>query len=171
MNDDVRENSVGSLSHFPTPDTVEHLLKMAHDPSAGVRKATMLALLDAGGEEALDALIAGITDLEPEVRSYAAMALGNIEDPGAIAPLIRTLDDESPEVRDSAMDALEGKGVIEPLARLLDDPEWRVRWKAGKVLLRHGDSRAIPVLERLQDDPNIPDGVQRSITSMLDKSA
>ncbi len=84
---------------------------------------------DAAG---IDALAAAVTnDPEPAVRVAAAESLGySVEDPAALAALLRALGDPDPKVVVAALDAVEFVGdhtVIPELQFLLKHPDAEVR--------------------------------------------
>jgi len=82
-----------------------------------------------------------------DTRSPAAAALGRMADPAAIAPLLTSLGDPRPDVRDAVADALAAFGdrTLQPLVRQLTVPNENVRQAAIKALARQG-GRAVPAL-------------------------
>ncbi|MBK6769401.1 MAG: HEAT repeat domain-containing protein [Ardenticatenales bacterium] len=85
-------------------------------------------------------------------RQAAARALGALEDPAAIAPLLTSLGDPEPGVRAAASDALAafGERALQPLVRQLSYPSEHVRDAAARGLARMGIG-AVPALVRLLD--------------------
>lgn len=68
-------------------------------------------------------LVNALEDEYPEVRKFAAGALGKTQGYGVVAPLIKHLEDTEPEVRKSVMFALRNQGeirAIKPLLKLLE---------------------------------------------------
>lgn len=85
-------------------------------------------------------------------RQAAARALGALEDPAAIAPLLTSLGDPEVGVRSAASDALAAFGdrSLQPLVRQLSYPSEHVREAAAQGLARMGVG-AVPALVRLLD--------------------
>ena len=71
-----------------------------------IRQFAVLGLGRIGGKEAVMALESALRNLSPEVRAWAAMALGNTKDPGAVPVLIRMYADESGRVESGVCSAL-----------------------------------------------------------------
>jgi HEAT repeat protein len=116
--------------------------------------------LHAEGVAALPALFQRLHDDEPEVRWFAAEAVGRIgshADParGAIGrELVTLLDDSDARVRDMALNSLSllGEGAsnhVEHIARKLSDPAGFVRLRAAFTLQAIGDLDREPVLRAL----------------------
>ncbi len=97
---------------------------------ASVAEAAMLALQRIG-VPAVESLIAVLGSQNPGVRMRAATALGNIDDPRTVVPLVRALEsDEDPLVRAAAVDALRKKDDERALEALLlaeQNESWVVR--------------------------------------------
>ena len=85
------------------------LLVLLSHKDAGVRKRTALAMGRIGDDRALPALMEGLkTEPDNDVRQMIAFAIGEIESPDGVAPLIEILDDtrQPGEVRARAVEAL-----------------------------------------------------------------
>jgi HEAT repeat protein len=121
-----------------------------------VRESARVALVILGAS-AVEPLIEALKqDKSSEVRSSAALALGDIGDPRAVEPLIEALKDEDAHIRRSAASALEGfkkdPRVVEPLIEALKDEDRMVRDSAASALGNIGDPRAVePLIEVLKD--------------------
>gem|GEM_PF-3790175 len=88
-------------------------------------------------------------------RERAARALGRIDDPRVVEPLIEGLRDIHPLVRKASAAALGETGrrrAVEPLLQLLDDPDPEVRREAQLALVRIGDAVLHPLISLLKDD-------------------
>ena len=89
------------------------------------------------------------------IRRDAARALGELEDPRAVEPLIAALGDERSDVRQAAAEAL-GKikdpRAVEPLIAALGDERSDMRQAAAKALGAIGDARTMePLIAALKD--------------------
>jgi HEAT repeat protein len=97
------------------------------------RLAAASELARHGYESGTRALESLTFDLDPEIRRRAAAAVGSLEDPLLLAPLVRLLDDEPP-VRLAALKALRqivGRDVAaETEPRAKNASEEAERWKA-----------------------------------------
>lgn len=92
------------------------------DPRPEVRAVAAIGLSDS---EAVPALLTGITDTDPVVRSAAASALGELQvrPEAVVRPLIGLLQDPDPSVRSSAAFALgkygsHAKSAVPDLSKL-----------------------------------------------------
>jgi HEAT repeat protein len=87
------------------------LAAAARDGDADLRRAAMYALMSIGtaaAEQAVPALVSGLTSEDPRVRKTAAEGLGRLGPAAqsAVPVLRRALQDEDQEVRQAASDAL-----------------------------------------------------------------
>jgi len=104
---------------------------------------------------------------QPLAREAAARALGHMADPGALAALIKGLDDPAKMVQTSSAYALrmvlsrrqnvaaQGRPM---LAAALTSPDARTRWGAVRVFNQHfrdltGDAKLLAALESALNDP------------------
>ncbi|AKB52171.1 Phycocyanin alpha phycocyanobilin lyase [Methanosarcina barkeri str. Wiesmoor] len=118
----------GCLVQDPLEARAEKLVGSLGDEDKDVASASTNALIDIGGP-AVTPLIEALKDENPQARSYAALALGEIRDKKAVEPLIEVLDDPSPEVRMNAAYSLGEIGdlkAVEPLIELLKDENGEV---------------------------------------------
>ena len=110
----------------------------------------------------VDNLIIGLTDQNYTVRADAALALGNLQDPRALGPLIEALNDSNSGVRVDATRALfvlKDARTVDPLILVLSDEDSEVRAGAASALGWIKDRKAIdPLIRALDDD----DAVVRS---------
>ena len=89
------------------------------------------------------------------VRQRAAEALGQIDDPRAVAPLIAALHDQEQCVRDAALNVLGdmGERAVKPLIATLKDEDETIRKEAATALGQIGDERAVePLIATLKDE-------------------
>lgn len=118
----------GCLGQDPLKARAEKLIGSLGNEDKDVAYASTYALIDIG-EPAVSPLIEALKDENPQVRSFAALALGEIRDTKAVEPLIEILDDPSPEVRMNAAYSLGQIGdvkAVEPLIKLLKDENGEV---------------------------------------------
>jgi beta-lactamase regulating signal transducer with metallopeptidase domain len=97
-----------------------------------------------------------LQDELPGVRRYAAWALGELESPEAVDPLIVALDDHDADVRlisAWALGEIKEYDAIKPLSARLDDEDPLVREMAVLALGEIGSTRSIgPIMNAAQDD-------------------
>jgi HEAT repeat protein len=106
-------------------------------------------------EKDIPGLIKSLGHKDIDVQYMAVEALGDLQDPAGIPPLVSMLsEDQYSAVRWKSAEALAriGKESVEPLIVLLDHPDEDVRWKAAIALGEIGDVRAIDPLMGLLCD-------------------
>jgi len=160
----MRETAAHALKRIedvnvPGRDRIQSLIVGLASDSV-LRQTRVLSALIASKQEAVDPLIAVLTDESPEVRKGAAKALGEIGDPRAVEPLIAALaqpeaspldppeEDPAPQKRAlrTVADALGNLGdprAVEPLIDALADDAPSVRRSAAAALGRIADARAV----------------------------
>jgi HEAT repeat protein len=79
-----------------------------------IKKIALEALRKIGDSLVLDELTKGIPGADSELRGQIADALGEIKETRSIEPLLKLLEDQDPDVRKHAGDALKSKGTIDP---------------------------------------------------------
>lgn len=106
-------------------------------------------------EKDITGLIKALGHTDLDVQYLAVEALGDLQDPTAIHPLVTMLsEDQYSALRWKSAEALVkiGKDSVEPLIVLLGHPDGDVRWKAAIALGEIGDVRAIdPLIGLLRD--------------------
>jgi HEAT repeat protein len=109
---------------------------------AGVREVAIETLGMAGGYSAAPGIIRALRDDDvTDVRVRAARALGTLELPSAVEPLLEATHDGEPEVREKAVQALGALGaaaIVPRMRELLSDPAYRVALAAAEALLALG---------------------------------
>lgn len=146
------------------PAIVKILAQGLGDTSSGVRYECRKAL-GCGGEVALDALVSEMKSAEPDVRSYAADALGDmgtyldaasIPMEKAVPALQKALGDKDYRVRVSAAMALSRIGersapALKQLIKLLKDDEWAVADAAVRAVAAADPSgdKSVPALVKV----------------------
>jgi len=130
---DIKGHAAWALA-FIGAEAAEHLYKALYSPSLDVRCAVVVALghvaQEQPGGRSYNLLISALTDAEPLIRTEAAAALGQVNNPGAIPHLILATQDADLGVVKAAINALGKMGdpaAILPLQALNDDPREVVR--------------------------------------------
>ncbi|MGA5429151.1 HEAT repeat domain-containing protein [Streptomyces koyangensis] len=137
---EVRQAAVAAMEEWPdhAEDVADALVKAAGDPESTVRVRALRALSDRDG--ALDLLLAAGTDEDAGVREAAVILLGrHSADEEAFNGLLRALEDESPDVRNRAIEMLRDAITRPESARPalhtpLSDPDPTVRAAALEAL-------------------------------------
>jgi HEAT repeat protein len=68
------------------------LVDLVHSDRRALHRDAVRALIHIGGGEAVDALVAGLTSSDEELRTLAALGLGAMADVRAIQPLLAAMD-------------------------------------------------------------------------------
>jgi hypothetical protein len=105
-----------------TNEEMEILIKQLQSKSGSERQRARAALVKIG-KPAVARLVDLLSDPKEHMRWEACKALGNIEDPDAVIPLVDALRDDSMEVR----------------------------WLAGEGLIALGEKAIIPILKALKE--------------------
>ena len=154
-------------------EAVPALMEALDDGNESVRRAAADALGTLKAREAVPRLVSMLGDPNSRTRSYAAFALGTIGDQRAVRPLIRALaratDDHERLSICRALGKLGSSEAVGPLLELLRHPDWIARWDAAQALVQLKEPRAKEALERLREDPAVPEDLRRRIPSMLRK--
>jgi HEAT repeat protein len=151
----VRQACVAALDAARGRRAAGTLVQVLADEDDEVLKKAILVLGHWSAEEAVPRIVALLVNHTDEfIRSNAAMALADFDDPRAVEPLIAALADESGHVRQDAADALGLKcdpRAVEPLIAALADPEAKVREAAVTALAAFADPRAFePILAMMR---------------------
>ena len=146
------------LSHRETessPQQVEDLARIVKEANHFGEKRRAADELERIGEPAIGPLIALLNDDVPQVRAYAAGALGGIGSERATVPLIALLLDRDSYVRRTAARALGRIGsvdAIQPLVNALRDQDRALARTAALGLGNINHPTVIPpLLEALRD--------------------
>lgn len=142
------------------------LLPLLADESEEVRLQTARVLADAPGDQALPLLRKALEDSSPRVRFHAATSIGKlgIQDPSTVADLLnllRTNDNQDPNLRHACVVGLQGTATESELAGLSRDPAPSVRLGALLTLRRLKSAEAARFL--IDGDPTIVDEAVRAI--------
>ncbi len=139
-------------------EVLQHLV--VKDSAYPVRAAATSALGYIGGDRAIP-LLTSLVEVDVgdgDVARAAVIALGRIDSPGAVAPLLMALNSTNPERRLDALHAFRERGGEEAGVALqwmaAADPEEKVVQAAIESLSRMGTSEAIAALLELSVDPS-----------------
>jgi HEAT repeat protein len=116
------------------------------------RSAAKAWAQNGGYERLIKTLLNLLHDNDSEVRLRAIQALGNLEEPLAMEPIIAALKDKNDDVRHIAAAVLGQIGdscAVNPLIQALGDKHNEVRYYAANSLGRIGNPKALPYLEKL----------------------
>ena len=147
----IRINAVRELGGLAIWEVVEPLMPLLADPDETVRRETRDAL-EQVGEDAVPALMGGLTADDAATRAGCAEVLGRLdylEDDRFEPALLPLLKDPDVEVRLETSAALGRVGDIaslEPLKETLADADPSVRIEAAASLARLGDGGGFEVL-------------------------
>ncbi len=145
-----------SYERYPALSDSAHreILAALHDGDADIRIRALVGLREFGYREGAEQVVRMSRDPAPEVRHVAVQSLGQIA--AGAAPGAEPV---SPRVRNN---------IIEALIAALDEVDYQsIRTKAVKAFEQIGDPRAIPHLERLQQQGSAED--ERETRRVLEK--
>ncbi len=123
-------------------------------------------LLSAIGSPAVPFLKEGLKTDDLAMRIRCVKALGEIGDEKGIAPLMKTLGAEEPEMREVSAEALAkiGKPAVSPLIQAMEDPESPVQSLAEATLRKIG-APAVESLIRLLNRADVH--IEETVTGIL----
>lgn len=108
--EDVQACALLALAELRASGAIPAMIEKLRTPGGYVARQAEAALRRLG-EAAEPALIAALTDENPQVRGLAARALAHLTTPAAIGPLYAALQDESQFVRYWADEGLTRRGL------------------------------------------------------------
>lgn len=140
-------------------DVITALTNALKDEDDRVRVRAADALAAVQDPKVIDPLTKALADENAEVRTWGVIGLGNFSDKKAFDALTSALADSDVAVRVAAADALGRTGSLEATSQLnglLNDfaEGTEVRVAAARAIGSLRDSRAVPSLLGLVDDPN-----------------
>jgi HEAT repeat protein len=112
------------------------------------------------------------TDADSQVRSEAALALGDTAGPDAVGALVGVLNDYDTQVRQAAVAGLQsaGPGAVVPLTAALAHGDEQARAGAAEALGGVGDPQALAALNAAFAAPGTPASVRRGAALGLGRS-
>jgi HEAT repeat protein len=166
--DDVRWKAAIALGEIGDPQAIAPLINVLCDNDRFVRSRAAYAL-SMIGEPAVDPLIHALREGDGNLRWGAAIALGKIQNPRAIAPLIHALADKYENVRAESAAALAaiGKPALGPLLQVLKFSDGAVRIEIVTALGELHDTGAIQPLIQLLDTAD--EDERKAIADALDE--
>jgi len=109
----VRDEAAVKLTGFDPDKTTKPLIDLLQDDTGYVREQAAWVLGELKADKAAEALITAMAD--PASGWMAAVALGKIQSPEALPPLMEALNNKNPKTRQAAVWALERTGSPEAL--------------------------------------------------------
>ncbi len=155
--DGVCSGAAAALGKVGSPTPVPKLIEIMHKRSAQVRRIAIGALALIASKDCQAALTEAVNnpDDDNEARAQAAVGLGRIATPSAVATLVRALRDTDLKVQIAAVDALAvgGTADLPRVMAALSDAEPNVRVRAAQALGRIATPAANAALIRALSDP------------------
>lgn len=154
----VRRRAVHQLVKRPLSDReLSELLDVMRESHRDFgRLNAAIQVLVQTGADVVPPLVAMLESPDVDLRCYAALALGEREDPRAAESLIRLLDDPDANVVLHAVDALgrlRAAAAVEALSKFVVAGEFSLKFAAVVALGSIGDMRVVPSLLSLLEDP------------------
>ncbi|MFH1379910.1 MAG: HEAT repeat domain-containing protein [bacterium] len=108
------------------------------------------------GKHSIPYLIEALSSEDTSVRINAVRALGRIDDPRVVDPLVSLLTDPYPDIQYEVMEALEnrGKKIITRLLKSLESPSSKTRARTVELIGRIGDLTSKDIVEHALTDPS-----------------
>lgn len=145
---EIRENAAITLGKIKDERAIDPLIKLLTDEEWEVESAATSALVEIGepAVEPLVFILQDKKG-DVFLRMKVIAVLAGIKDERAIQPMIRVLKEEPELQADLGYRlGLVGEPAVEPLIQLLDDDDPEVRVRAAEALGRLGDDRAVGAL-------------------------
>jgi HEAT repeat protein len=154
----VRVQAVGVIGFLKMEEAIPALKAATKDAAAHVRRAAVSALAFSEMQTAADAVTHALGDQDWMVREIAADTLGKMDAGAGAADRLRAaVDDEFWQVRLKAVRSLGHHRIsasVEGIAGCLQHEQANLRKEAASALGEIGDSRALPMLDAVIDDPD-----------------
>jgi hypothetical protein len=171
-NAEERRQALRSLAQMNHPAAYAALVGAVQHTSRDVRiDAAFLLAKETQHKEpaAVPGLLDALRDDNPQVRTSAVKALGQIGDPAAVPELLSTMvKDPGGDVRWAASAALGkmGETAVPGLMTALRDEDWKVRRSAAEALWGMSEPTAVPGLMEALCDRN--DVVRQAASGALE---
>ena len=131
----VRRAAAEALGALHDPASVDALAALLADENSGVRRAAVGALVARGGQRVVDPLVRALADPDAQVRSTAENAL--------YKRLMADIDAETRRVTATALGRLNTPESVAPLLNAVKDADENVRIAAIKALATMGEMQAV----------------------------
>jgi len=142
------------------------IVKLTTNTNTQVRTAALRTLARRQHPEALAQLSAALNDHDVQVRIEAVAAMGRLGGSEAQATLQRLLDSSPHErIRAEAVTALGLTGAKGAVLKTLDDESWQVRQRVARALARFPERDSAVAARELLGDPSVK--VQSEIITAL----
>ncbi len=171
----VRRAAVSGLAARRGPDSITVLLralqKEHRNPSVLNSALQVLSMMDL---DTLTPLTGFLRDPDAELRTYAALALGEMRDERAVPDLIRATADPDPNVRYHAIEALgkmRAEEALDALCSIAGSRDFFVAFPALDALARIGNPRACPRIAPLLEDAMLREAAVEALGSLGDQCA
>lgn len=141
------------MAQIESTNELENALTQLRDPDWNIRHTAARDLIEIG-QPAVEPLILLLEEEDSFLRAQAAVCLGRIADPSAIAPLIECFSDSYSAVREEAVRAVGfiGAEAVEPLMDKINHKVSYVRKCAIQALAAIQDASARDALQQIADD-------------------
>ena len=145
---------LAALVQLQPVDVIAGLDALLQSPEADDRWWALRTLAEIPGQQSLERLSAGLSDLDAGVRQCAALGLRLHADGFTLPGLIEALSDPDGLVVQLAGDALVaiGGNAVPALLEVLENGQQPARLEAVRALAMIGDEVAIPALFNALDD-------------------
>jgi HEAT repeat protein len=141
-------------------------LRMAHRDASVLNG--VLQILTSAGWPTFEPLHDLLQEEDAQLRTYAALALGELRDPRAVPSLIQALGDADTNVRYHAIEALgrlQAVDAVDPLLAVAETTDFFLAFPALDALVEIGDPRAasrlVPLLEDVALRPAVLEALGR----------
>ena len=143
----------GGIYYYRMRTSLENQIEMFKVNNEAAQKRAVAYMVRAG-KKAVPYLIDALAIEDTSVRINATEALGRINDPVVIEPLISMLVDQDPNIQYEAMEALENRGkmAVEALIKTARGENPQLRAQSVELLGRIGDPLGRDVVEQALKD-------------------
>lgn len=171
----VRRSAVDGLTRHINHEMVAHLLLALRERHRDCNTLnSALSVLAMSDMDVVSPLISFLADLNPDLRVYAALALGLHGDPRAIPSLLIALSDPDANVQYHAIEALgrlRSSEAVEPLIAIAETRDFFLAFPALDALTQIGDSSVAGRIVPLLQDPLLHTPATDALGALGDESA